>query len=996
MNSPVLRRVSREQEAMRLAMQADLAPAHAYLLPRAWIVHGPLALPEFGRAWRAVVQEHPLLTSRLVLVDGEHCVAETICPAPEFRILDVPEGGQWSPSVERVQREAATDPLDPYQALSRIRIYRMASQCHLIFITLHHLIADATAFGQLATSLARAYAAEVATCSLPFEAAGEAGTTSPWSPAEQAWPHDRAATTVLDEALAERLAACARSLGVSRFSVLATAWQLHLMTQVGHTRVQVHYAHRMPGAPKDQVDCAVALRTLQPQLNAAVLPWQDFCLQTWHQLSQAAQPGAAGTAATAWGWGINKNIHFHTPMALPGLAVVELQRVVVNNPIQRNLSVITLDGRPNLLLESNVGSDDSQALRHMLSGYLQMLARMLAAQPHQRVRELVGPLFCPPRSASSAEIPALPAWTSGGLTERLAALARVKPDAIAVEHGDCTLSYRDLDTQTQRCRLRLLAMGVTAGDVVAASMPAGIAPVVLFLALLSMEAVYAPMPATASKDYLESLRKVVAARWVLGPADLDDRSPLPDGSTASTPASDRHAGQVAAYCLTTSGSSGQPKPVLVPQSAIVNLLQDWQDHVQGPALGQSKGAGDSTNGWRHSWWTEPTFDVSIWEMLVPLMSGGTLVIVPVEHRQEARELLDWMSHARIDIAYLPPHVVRDLPNALTPTACLPRLFLTGVEPLDEASVAGVLTGPRLVNGYGPTEATVYATRYAQDLQAVSRRIAIGAAITNTQVRVLDPQLRNCPIGEPGILHISGPGLALGYPGRSRATAAAFVPDPFGPPGSRMYVTGDVGRYRDDGQIEYLRRADRQAKVNGVRVEPDQIEIAAQCQAGVTQARAVVTRASGHDCLTLFVAGLAEAGLPSLQKVLEGRLPPYLRPHQVLRLATFPLTAHGKVDDMALRSMAEQQRPTISMANLQAGLSHVTSQLSDTPSATICAELTRLASRPVSADTGLSSLGLSSLSIITLIERLKTQGISLRFSHFHRCRNVKELAACSHR
>jgi amino acid adenylation domain-containing protein len=359
-----------------------------------------------------------------------------------------------------------------------------------------------------------------------------------------------------------------------------------------------------------------------------------------------------------------------------------------------------------------------------------------------------------------------------------------------------------------------------------------------------------------------------------------------------------------AYVIYTSGSTGRPKGVGCLHSAVVNMVADA--HSRQPL---------STND-SCSLWTSLSFDVSVYELFTALLSGATLHIVPEETRSDARSFVRWLSERRITGAYVPGFALPELAQqaAQGSVGLSLRRLLVGVEPIEEEllrEIADGIAGVRVMNGYGPTEATVYATCYeaaaggiaeAEQQGAGQQRTPIGRAIANTRVYVLDESGAPAPQGVAGELYIGGAGLARGYQGRAELTAERFVPDPFGrEAGGRLYRTGDVVRWRGDGQLEFMGRADHQVKVRGYRIELGEIEAVLSNCAGVREAVVLAHEDSAGDKrLVAYVVGEQPApGNDELRHALREQLPEYMIPTAFVRLDELPRTPNGKVNHKAL-------------------------------------------------------------------------------------------------
>ncbi|HLL48046.1 MAG TPA: non-ribosomal peptide synthetase, partial [Longimicrobiaceae bacterium] len=352
-----------------------------------------------------------------------------------------------------------------------------------------------------------------------------------------------------------------------------------------------------------------------------------------------------------------------------------------------------------------------------------------------------------------------------------------------------------------------------------------------------------------------------------------------------------------AYVIYTSGSTGRPKGVMVPHRGVAALLFDFEAR-QPLARGERCGL-----------WTSVSFDVSVYEVFSALCFGRALH-VPAEHtRSDPAGYLRWLSESRIGGAYVPPSMLPDLDGWLerAPGSLPLRRLLVGVEPISErllGSIRARVPGLAVINGYGPTEASICATLYeVPDGVRPERNAPIGRPVAGGRCYVLDAGLAPAPVGVPGELYVGGVGVARGYLDRAALTAERFVPDPFtGEPGARLYRTGDRVRWREGGTLEFLGRTDRQVKVRGFRVEPGEIEAVLREHPAVREA--AVTLLEGPGGQGRLVAYAVPDGEPvpavdELRRALRARLPDYMVPEAWVLLDALPLTPGGKTDRGAL-------------------------------------------------------------------------------------------------
>ncbi|MGW0177572.1 amino acid adenylation domain-containing protein, partial [Rhodococcus sp. NPDC003322] len=345
-----------------------------------------------------------------------------------------------------------------------------------------------------------------------------------------------------------------------------------------------------------------------------------------------------------------------------------------------------------------------------------------------------------------------------------------------------------------------------------------------------------------------------------------------------------------AYVIFTSGSTGRPKGVAVSHAAVVNQV-DWM------AWRYGFGAGDVVLQK-----TPVTFDVSVWELFVPLVTGGRLLVARPDGHRDPEYLAGVMSEGGVTATSFVPSMLSVFLDVLS-AAGAPTLGLRHVFAAGEALPAGVaarfaaVSDAQLHNLYGPTEAAVHSThRLVDGTETVS--VPMGAPVSNTQVYVLDARLHPVPVGVAGELYLSGAQLARGYHGRVDLTSDRFVANPYRP-GERMYRTGDLVHWSPSGELEYLGRTDFQVKVRGFRIELGEIEAALRARPGVTEA-VVVARPDvwGGTQLVGYVVGDGLDG-SEVRSAISGAVPSYMVPSVVMVLDAMPLSVNGKVERSAL-------------------------------------------------------------------------------------------------
>ncbi len=508
-----------------------------------------------------------------------------------------------------------------------------------------------------------------------------------------------------------------------------------------------------------------------------------------------------------------------------------------------------------------------------------------------------------------------------GLAGLLAGRAGAAPGAVAVTDGELRLSYAGLDASADELAGRLAAAGVMRGSLVGILMGRSAGLVVAMLAVLKAGGAYVPLHPDWPAAHLEFVLADTGARVVVMAGEgLAGRLPeglavvgcgaVPDVQAAGRRplATARTGPGDLAYVMYTSGSTGRPKGVAVTQGNVAALAADscWADGSQDRVLFQAAHA----------------FDAATYEVWVPLLSGGEVVIAPpgTAGPAELAELIREHGLTSVHLtAALFEVIAREDPGCLAGVG----LVQTGGEAVSAGAataVTGACPGTLVVHCYGPTETTVFATRHPVPAgAAMAGSLPIGRPMENTGVYVLDRWLRRVPPGVTGELYVAGAGVARGYLGRAALTSERFVADLLAGDGSRMYRTGDLARWTvkgegevGGGELVFAGRADDQVKIRGFRVEPGEVTAALGQAPGVAQAAVVVREdGPGEKRLAGYVVPAPGARLDpaTMKEWLAARLPDYQVPGAILVLPEFPLTVNGKIDRAALPGQeAASSRP----------------------------------------------------------------------------------------
>jgi amino acid adenylation domain-containing protein len=521
--------------------------------------------------------------------------------------------------------------------------------------------------------------------------------------------------------------------------------------------------------------------------------------------------------------------------------------------------------------------------------------------------------------AGTGSAPAISGTRERRVQDLFVERARRRPEDIAVRDGGKSWTYREIDRWTNRLARLLQREGVKPDDAVAICTGRAVEMVVSAIAVHKAGGGYAPLdPALPAERFAFMLRDsgsrlllTQRAVWDAVPAktaqpvfvdDADALASISDDPVVS-PAHPEHL----AYLIYTSGSTGRPKGIEMTHRALVNML-DYQVAAFAARLDA-----------RTAQYSAFFFDVSFQDIFSTLAAGGTLILVPEETRRDFHKLARLLADEKVERIFVPVVALRELAAAIHDGAPFPRglreVIVSGEQLRMTDAIRDLFDrlGPDsvLVNQYGPAEThVVTALAMRPPAHRWSNLPCIGREIRWSHVYLFDEQMRPVPNGQPGEVYVGGETVARGYRARPDLTAERFLPEPgAGNPGARMYRTGDLAVLGPDGELQFRGRADFQVKIQGYRIEPEEVEAAIGAAPGVRHA-AVVARdagAAGLQLVAFFVpADPAEATPDRVRAFVEARLPKYMVPSQLVIVDTIPLTPSGKLDRRALVERAAER------------------------------------------------------------------------------------------
>ena len=960
------------QQRLWFLEQLDLSPC-PYNFLEAIHLRGKLHTTALTQSLQELLRRHEMLRTTFVNIDGEP--RQVIGPFTPLHVpiidwQDLP-GPIREAKAEAFARQEGQRRFDLQRGpLIRVTILRLASEEHVLWLTLHDIVCDGWSHGVLWKELAALYEAEVTQkpISLPplrVQYVDFAHWQRQWLQGEVLesqlayWKRQLANASMLQlhtdyprpgrpaslgakhfltfpHHLTQALKSLSQRQGVTLFMTLLAAFQVLLHRYTGAVDVPVGtlVANRNRSEFEDVLGfCTntVVLRTDlsgNPSFDDALGRVRDICLGAFaHQdlpfekLLEGLQPRRE----------LGHNALFqvlfvlhNTPQQAPRLSGLTARRLIVD----------TGAARFDLALELSVTPD-------ALHGWIEYRTDLFAPSTVARMQEHLHTLLASVSSDPTQRLAAVPLFTSEERQHLLVTSNATRtaypgdqclhqvfetqvgltPDATAIVCAEAYVTYADLNRRANQVAHYLQARGVRPGELVGLCADRSVEMVVGLLGILKAGAAYVPLDPAYPQERLAFMLEDAEAAVILAQERhnprlpgkrahvvfLDSHLPVIAQHSDENPVSATSAEQVA-YLLYTSGSTGQPKGVLGVHRATLNALHwIWQAY---PFVSHEVCC--------HK--TSISFGDSIAELLGPLLRGIRTVLIPEEVLKDLPRFVSTLADHHVTRMTLVPSLLRVLLDTQPDLAHqLPSLMLwfCGGEILPGdlgRRFQERLPHRRLINVYGTSEASDVVTWHESDLTDHTRvSVPIGHPIANTQVYLLDQHMQPVPMGIPGELYVGGAGLTRGYLNRSELTAARFLPHRFSDdPDARLYKTGDLARYLPDGNLEYLGRGDDQVKIRGFRIEPREVELALERHPAIRQAVVLAreTRPGERALVAYLVADQQPApSINAIRGFLQPLIPEYMLPSAFVVLEQLPLTRNGKVDRRALPA-PDRHRPRL--------------------------------------------------------------------------------------
>ena len=951
--------VSFAQQRLWFLEQLELENS-AYNLVSAIRIRGTLDVDALTRALQTIVQRHNSLRTRFMSADG-HVMASIHAAAPldlAYLNLDHLREGEKDQHALLLAVEEGRRRFDLCAGpLLRVKLLRLSPAEHLLVLAMHHIVADGWSIGVLVNEMARLYEAFHSNRSpeipaLPIQYSDfacwqresslevQAGQLEYWkrvlagAPSVLELPADRSRPAVqshqghrhsvrLDAELASNVIELSRRERVTPFMVLLGAFETLLFRYTGVTDFVL--GTPMAGRSHFELEPLIGLfvntiplrahldgnptfRVLLQRVRGKTIDAMAHQDVPFEKLVEELRPERSMSHTPLFQ---TMFIMHNSPRTSLDFAGLHLDELELDSGVSKfDLTVETMFESNELCCSFEYSTDlfDQSRIERM-ARHFETLLRGICADPGRTLSEL-------PVLGAEERNKVLVEWNATEsafpdnvcIHEAFEAQVARSPDSIAVRAEDRHLTYRQLNEEANCLSHYLQRLGVGPEDRVGVAVERSAEAIVALVAVLKTGASYVPLDPGYPKQRIEFMMKDSGARVLITQHRLRTRLPEHAGETLFmdrdradilaqsrvNPRSAQGSGR-AAYVIYTSGSTGNPKGVLGTHRASMNRFAwMWKAYPfqTGEICAQR---------------TSLSFVDSIAEIFGPLLQGASILVIPDETVIDPDELVRQLAAQRITRIVVVPSQLGAILDACPESGTwLPdlRLCVTSGEALPHSlyeRFTRLVPHATLVNLYGSSEVAADVTCFDSSSTNPGKFVPIGKPIANVRIYLLDSFLKPVPIGVPGEIHVAGDCLALGYLDRPELTAERFIADPFHP-GGFLYKTGDLGRFHEDGNIEFLGRRDGQVKIRGLRIELQEIEAALKTHDSVRHSAVVLRSDKGaNQFIVAYVVPAKERATvqSELRRHLKTRLPDYMVPTAFVTIDALPMTPNGKVDLRAL-------------------------------------------------------------------------------------------------
>ncbi len=917
-----------------------------------WLT-GALNAEAMQNALHEVVNRHQALRMIFSADGASVCVLKSTTVAFEFENISFESETQQQKAIEDFNKKSVTTPFDLINGpLFKVRLFKLSENQHLLTFVAHHIVCDGWSIGIMMQDLSRLYSAHTKGEYISLKKAPlfsdyalsqiEAENSAEFKETENYWvkqfegsnhllelPVDfprpairtyksRREDFILNAELADAVKKLGKTAGAGFVTTLLAAFEVFLSQITGQEEVIVG----LPSAGQSASGNYSLVGHCVNLLALRSFPKGELSFQSYLAVRKTEVLDAYDHQLYTFGSLLKKLNIAHDPSRIPLVPVMfnidmgmdddvefyGLQHKLLSNPrefenFELFLNIAGHEEAPVLEWSYNTQLFKSESIILMMEGFT-FLLQQIVKQPDVLIKNI-------PQVNAEKVKEQLRAWNNtkyaypahAPLHQIISEQAQATPTKIAITFGDKKISYQQLNQKANQLAGILMANGVQIGDNVGFSIERSIEMVIALLAIMKTGAVYIPLdpqfPLNRINYMLDDSKAVVllvsekykgryesAAKELI----LEEAWKSLDDYQSADPAVEV-SGDDLIYVLYTSGSTGNPKGVQIMHHNLVNFLVSMQQSPEITAADKLLAV------------TTISFDIAGLELFLPLISGAEIVLASADDAKDGRALLDIIKQQQITMMQATPYTWRIMLEAGWDKKT-PLKVLCGGEALPQDLAEKLLTcATSLWNVYGPPETTVWST--IKQLKSSEKPISIGRPINNTSVYILDKFMKPRAAGVAGEIYIGGDGVAKGYLNRPDLTAEKFVDDPFtDAPGAKMYRTGDLGKFLENGEIECLGRIDAQVKIRGFRIETGEIEFQLSKEKDIKEG-VVIPRPdqNGVDKLVAFIVADANAATsdnPSVQiqnwkESLKKSLPDYMVPDNFILLPEMPLTPNGKVD-----------------------------------------------------------------------------------------------------